>query len=66
MKIIGEEVIKAGKVFMPSLCFGIGAEHTNEFYLSKVQEIVELFGTNLILCIKKIPLQLVLQKGYLI
>ncbi|GAB6888428.1 hypothetical protein JCM13304A_19270 [Desulfothermus okinawensis JCM 13304] len=52
MKIIGEEVIKAGKVFMPSLCFGIGAEHTNEFYLSKVQEIVELFGTNLILCIK--------------
>jgi len=52
MKIIGEEVIKAGKVFMPSLCFGIGPEHSNEFYLSKVQEIVNTFGSDLILGIK--------------
>ncbi len=52
MKAIGEEVKKAGKIFMPSLCFGIGAEHTNEFYLSKVQEIVDMFGPDIILSIK--------------
>lgn len=52
MKVVGEEVLKAGKVFMPSLCFGIGVDHTNEFYLSKVQEIVNLFGSDLILSIK--------------
>ena len=52
MKLIGEEVLKAGKVFMPSLCFGIGVDHTNEFYLSKVQEIVDLFGKDIILSIK--------------
>ncbi len=52
MKIIGEEVIGAGRIFMPCLCFGIGSEHSNEFYLSKVEEIKSLFGTKLILCIK--------------
>ncbi len=52
MKVIGEEVIKAGKVFMPCLCFGIGSEHSNEFYLSKVQEIKDFFGNNVILSIK--------------
>ena len=52
MKVIGEEVLNAGKVFMPSLCFGIGADHTNKFYLSKVQEIVDLFGEDIILSIK--------------
>ncbi|MEJ5301398.1 MAG: pyruvate carboxylase [Thermodesulforhabdaceae bacterium] len=49
LKVVGEEVIKAGKVFIPSLCFGTGPEHTNEFYLSKVQEIVSLFGTEQII-----------------
>lgn len=52
MKVVGEEVLKSGKVFIPSLCFGIGQEHTNEFYLSKVQEIVDLFGEDIILGIK--------------
>ncbi len=52
MKVVGEEVLKRDKVFIPSICFGIGKEHTNEFYLSKVQEIVDLFGENIILGIK--------------
>ncbi len=52
LKAVGEEVLHAGKIFIPSLCFGTGPEHTNDFYLSKVQEITSLFGTNLILGIK--------------
>ncbi len=52
LKVVGEEVIKAGKIFAPSLCFGIGIEHTKEFYLSKVDELVNAFGDNIILYIK--------------
>ncbi len=49
LAVVGEEVMNAGKLFVPSLCFGTGPEHTNEFYLSKVQEIVSRFGTDRII-----------------
>ncbi len=52
MKIVGEEVLRAEKVLIPSLCFGTGPEHSNEFYLSKVEEIVSTFGRDIILGIK--------------
>jgi len=52
MKIVGEEVQKAGRILVPSLCFGTGPEHSNEFYLEKVQEIVDTFGPDIILGIK--------------
>lgn len=52
LKVVGEEVIRAGRLLIASLCFGTGPEHTDEFYLNKVQEIVDMFGKNIILGIK--------------
>ncbi len=52
LKVVGEEVQRAGKVLMPCLCFSIGAEHTDGFYVSKVGEILETFGDEIIVCIK--------------
>lgn len=52
MVVVGEEVKKAGKILMPCLCFSTGIEHSDEFYLGKVREIVSTFGDDLILCIK--------------
>ncbi|SFM85730.1 pyruvate carboxylase [Thermodesulforhabdus norvegica] len=52
LKVVGEEVIRAGRILIPSLCFGTGPEHTDDFYLEKVQEIVDMFGKNIILGIK--------------
>ncbi len=47
-----EEVKAAGKVLEPSICFSTGPEHTDEFYVSKVQEILDVTGEDIILCIK--------------
>ncbi len=52
MKTVGEEALKAGKILIPSLCFGTGPEHSNEFYLEKANEIVDTFGKDIIIGIK--------------
>lgn len=52
LKIVGEEAQKANKLLMPCLCLGLGKEHTEAFYVQKVQEIVQTFGPDIILCLK--------------
>lgn len=47
-----EEVQKAGCILEPSICFSTGPEHTNEYYVKKVGEILDVTGENIILCIK--------------
>jgi pyruvate carboxylase len=47
-----EEVKAAGCILDPSICFSTGPEHTNEFYVRKVSEIIEAAGEDIILCIK--------------
>jgi len=43
----------AGCLLEPSICFSTGPEHTNEFYVQKVREIIDVTGEDIILCIKK-------------
>jgi pyruvate carboxylase len=52
MTAVFEEVAKAGKVNEPCICFSTGPEHTDAFYVSKVQEILDVTGEEIILCIK--------------
>lgn len=52
MKVVGEEVKKAGRLLMPCLCFRTGDNHTDEFYVSKVEEMLSTFGKDIIVCIK--------------
>lgn len=52
LRVVGEEVQKAGKLLMPCICFSIGRDHTDEFYVGKVSEISKAFGTEIILGIK--------------
>lgn len=47
-----EEVKAAGCILEPSICFSTGPEHTDEFYVGKVREILEVTGPDIILCIK--------------
>lgn len=47
-----EEVKNAGKILMPCICFSTGPEHTDEFYVNKVKEILDVTGTDIILGIK--------------
>ncbi|AMM42259.1 pyruvate carboxylase, beta subunit [Candidatus Desulfofervidus auxilii] len=47
-----EEVKKADKLLEPCICFSTGPEHTDEYYVSKVREILEVTGEDIILCIK--------------
>ena len=47
-----EEVRKAGRILEPSICFSTGPEHTDEFYVGKVRQILEVTGDDIILCIK--------------
>ncbi len=47
-----EEVKKAGRLLMPSVCFSTGKEHTDEFYVGKVREILEVTGPEVIISIK--------------
>ena len=52
MMLVFEEVLKAGKILMPSICFSTGKEHTNAYYVGKVREILDVTGPNVILSIK--------------
>lgn len=52
MQAVFEEVGKAGKINEPCICFSTGPEHTDDFYVKKVQAILDVTGTNIILCIK--------------
>ena len=52
MQAVFEEVAKAGKINEPCICFSTGPEHTNEYYVAKVQEILDVTGDEIILCIK--------------
>lgn len=52
MQAVFEEVAHAGKINEPCICFSTGPEHTNDFYVSKVKEILEVTGDEIILCIK--------------
>jgi pyruvate carboxylase len=52
MRAVFEEVAKAGKINEPCICFSTGPEHTNDYYVGKVKEIVGVTGEDIILCIK--------------
>ncbi len=52
MRAVFEEVAKAGKINEPCICFSTGPEHTDAYYVAKVQEILEVTGENITLCIK--------------
>ena len=52
MRPVFEEVANAGKINEPCICFSTGPEHTNDFYIGKVKEILDVTGTDIILCIK--------------
>ncbi len=52
MRAVFEEVQRAGKILEPCICFSTGPEHTNEFYVGKVAEILDVTGPEIILCIK--------------
>jgi pyruvate carboxylase len=52
MQAVFEEVQNAGKILEPSICFSTGPEHTDEFYVKKVGEIIDVTGEDILLCIK--------------
>lgn len=52
MQAVFEEVQKAGKILEPCICFSTGPEHTDEFYVKKVGEILDVTGEEILLCIK--------------
>ena len=52
MVSVFEEVKKADRILEPSICFSTGPEHTNEFYVKKVGEILDVTGPDIILAIK--------------
>jgi pyruvate carboxylase len=49
---IFEEVQRAGRILMPSICFSTGKEHTDEYYVEKVKEILNVTGPDVIISIK--------------
>ncbi len=52
MVAVFEEVAKAGKLNEPCICFSTGEEHTNDYYVAKAKQIVEVTGSDITLCIK--------------
>ena len=52
MRVVAEEVKKAGKLLMPCICFTTGVDHTDDFYVAKVEEILTAMGEEIVLCIK--------------
>jgi pyruvate carboxylase len=52
MQAVFEEVAKAGKINEPCICFSTGVEHTDEYYIKKVREILDVTGEEITLCIK--------------
>jgi len=49
---IFEEVKKAGCLLEPAICFSTGPEHTDDFYVNKVGEILDVTGPEILLGIK--------------
>ena len=47
-----EEVQAAGCILEPSICFSTGPEHTDEYYVKKVGEILDVTGDDILLCVK--------------
>ena len=47
-----EEVQKAPRLLMPSICFSTGPEHTDRYYVDKVKEILTVTGPEVIISIK--------------
>jgi len=47
-----EEVQRAERILMPSICFSTGKEHTDEYYVEKVKEILDATGPDVIISIK--------------
>lgn len=47
-----EEVQRAGRILMPSVCFSTGKEHTDKYYVAKVKEILDVTGPDVIISIK--------------
>ncbi|MEN8141813.1 MAG: biotin/lipoyl-containing protein [Thermodesulfobacteriota bacterium] len=54
MQAVFEEVQNAGKILEPCICFSTGPEHTDKFYVQKVDEILDVCGgkDQIVLCIK--------------
>ncbi|MBW2600088.1 MAG: pyruvate carboxylase, partial [Deltaproteobacteria bacterium] len=52
MTAVFEGVKETGCILEPSICFSTGPEHTDEFYVQKVREILDVTGEDIILCIK--------------
>jgi len=52
MMPVMEEVKKAERLLMPSVCFSTGPEHTDRYYVDKVKEILEVTGPEVIISIK--------------
>ncbi|MBN2397361.1 MAG: pyruvate carboxylase [Deltaproteobacteria bacterium] len=52
MTAVFEEVKAAGCILEPSICFSTGPEHTDEYYVRKVGEILAATGDDIILCLK--------------
>jgi len=52
MHAVFEEVGKAGKLNEPCICFSTGPEHTNDYYIAKAAEIIDVTGRDITLCIK--------------
>jgi len=52
MRAVFEEVQRAGKMLEPCICFSTGPEHTNDYYVKKVGEILDTTGDQILLCIK--------------
>jgi pyruvate carboxylase len=52
MAPVFEEVKRAGRLLMPSVCFSTGKEHTDGYYVGKIEEILEVTGPDVIISIK--------------
>jgi len=52
MVAVFEEVKKAGCILEPAICFSTGPEHTDDYYVQKVGEILEVTGEDIVLSIK--------------
>ncbi|MBU2490182.1 MAG: biotin/lipoyl-binding protein [Proteobacteria bacterium] len=47
-----EEVREAGRLLEATVCFSTGPEHTDEFYVKKVGEILDVTGPDILLAVK--------------
>lgn len=52
MVAVFEEVQQAGKILEPAVCFSTGPEHTDDYYVKKVGEILEVTGQEIVLAVK--------------